>query len=207
MIENILRLLHDISLYGLEKMGLYYSQYRGFVADTADPDGYGRIKVSVPEVYGDKTPNIWAWPTSCYSGKGYGMQVIPRKNDLVWVKFEKGNPRRPLWSFGYFGKGDKPDELKDVNSFWFRTPQGHLVELNDTTGVITIKSDKSEIEVQPAVLGDTLQTKIEELIEIIKTMKVNTSLGPQSILPIYTEQLDQLKDELYQIKSGVIKIN
>src|SRR5690348_4529424 len=119
MVENIIRFLHDLSLYGLEKMGLYYSQYRGFVADNQDPEGYGRLKVSVPEVYGDKVFNGWAWPVSCFAGKGYGLQVIPRKNDLVWVRFEKGNPRRPLWSYGYFGRGDKPNELKDINTFWF----------------------------------------------------------------------------------------
>lgn len=207
MIETIIKLLSDISLYGLEKLGLYYSQYRGWVADNEDPKGYGRVKVTVPEIYGDKVPDIWAWPSSCFAGKGYGFQAIPKKNDLIWVTFEKGNPRRPLWTYGYFGKDEKPDELKDVNSYWFKTPGGHLIELNDTTGLITIKSDLSEVEVEPIVLGDQTKTKFEELIDIIKTMKVNTSLGPQSILPIYAEQLDTLRDKLDEIKSTVIKVN
>jgi len=131
MIKEIANLFHDMTLYGLEKMGLYYSKYRGFVYDREDPKNLNRIKVYVPEIYGDQALEKWAWPASNYSGRGYGAQAIPRTNDLVWVEFEKGNPNKPLWSYGYFGDNEKPDELKGYNNYWFRTPNGLTVSMDD----------------------------------------------------------------------------
>jgi hypothetical protein len=149
----VVNILSDIVTYGLEKVGLYYSKYRGFVYDRNDPEGYGRLLVSVPEVYGDMVPKVWAWPASNYSGTGYGAQALPKRNDLIWVEFEKGNLRKPLWSYGYFGKGQKPDELKDVDNYWFKTPAGHLVELNDTDSLIRIThADGKTIELSTDTL-------------------------------------------------------
>lgn len=207
MIEQIWNLLNDISRYGLEKMGLYYSTYRGWVADNNDPEGLGRLKLSVPDIYGDKVYDKWAWPTSCFSGANYGSQVLPQKNDLVWVSFERGNPRKPLWSFGYFGRSEKPVNLRDVNSFWFLTPKGNLIEFNDTTGIITIKAGASEIEVQPAVLGTKNKENHEELIDILLSAKTNTALGPQPFLPDTLEKLNQLKEKLPESLSQKIKHN
>jgi hypothetical protein len=131
MIKNIAKVFRDLSLYGLEKLGLYYSKYRAFVYDRDDPKGYGRLRVQVPEVFGDMVLDYWAWPASNYSGIGYGAQVIPQNNDMVWVEFEKGNPRKPLWNYGYHSKGEKPDDLKDPNKYWFRTPKGLHIEFDD----------------------------------------------------------------------------
>lgn len=197
--------LGGITTYGLEKMGLYYSQYRGFVVDNNDPKNYGRLKVNVPDIHGDSTPNLWAWPASTYSGVGYGAQVIPQENDMVWVKFEHGNTRRPLWSHGHHGLGSIPDELKGNHKFWFRTPKGLTILIDDNTKEVIIFEKGKEI--QPMVLGNTLESKLSELIDIIKTMKINTQLGPQSILPFYTKQLDTLKDKLEEFKSTNNKLS
>lgn len=219
--EQLLQLFNDISRYGLEKMGLYYSQYRGFVADVEDPEHYGRIKISVPEIYGDKVPNIWAWPVTNFAGKGYGMQCLPRKNDVVWIRFEKGNPRKPLWSYGYFGKGDKPESLKNYNNYWFKTPHGHVIEFNDTEDVIRItraEGQKIEIDKDHIGLGSGLSAsdwvakgeKVKEKFEsIISTLKtgplVDTNTGV--LLPGKILELEQLNVELEQILSTVIKID
>ena len=39
----------------------YGGFYRGTVVDSNDPEGHGRIRVRVPQVFGDKVTN-WAWP-------------------------------------------------------------------------------------------------------------------------------------------------
>ena len=208
----LVKMLNDITTYGLEKVGLFYSSYRGYVYDREDPEGYGRLMVSVPEVFGDMVSNTWAWPASNYSGKGYGAQVIPQRNDLVWITFEKGNPRKPLWSYGYFGKGDKPDELKDLNNYWFKTPGGHLVELDDTNGIIKVTSSgdiqilKDGVDIQPAALGTKTTEKIQELIDLLVKAKVNTSLGPQPLFNILAD-LTTLKGEIPEIESTTVKIS
>ena len=209
--REIVRFIKDLSLYGLEKVaGLYYSKYRGFVADNADPKGYGRIKLSVPDVYGDAVFNYWAYPANCYSGKNYGVQVIPQIDDLVWVEFERGNPKKPIWSYGHFGKEEKdelPDELKDIKSFWFKTPGGHLIQFNDTTGLITIMKEGTDIEPQFAVLGETHNEQWEELLDILIAAKTNTQLGPQNFMPTTLQKLQELKGKKEELKSQVFKHN
>lgn len=202
----IIALLEDLLTMGFEKFGIYYSQYRGFVKSNDDPNNLSRLQINVPELHGDNTPDIWAWPADNYSGPGYGSQVIPRENDMVWVRFEKGNPRKPIWSFGYFANNEKPEELIGKNLYWFRTPKGLTIKIDDDAKTITTY-DKEKETIYSAVLAEILEDKIETLVEIIKTMKINTAIGPQSILPFYAEQLDNLIDDLGEIKSTTNKLN
>lgn len=223
--QILIDFIKDLTTYGLEKIGWYYSVYRGYVADNQDPKNLNRLKLTIPELYGDDILDTWAWPLSNYSGMGYGIQVIPRINDLIQVTFEKGNPRKPLWSFGHFGiinekheKADLPESMKDIKSFWFRTPGGHTIELNDTDATIKIISANGQVihfgkdfislgkETQSshtAVLGDILQDKLNNLIDILKAAKVNTMLGPQPFFPVTIQQLTQLKDSLGEIQSEI----
>lgn len=215
--KELVNYIHDLVYQGLEKMGLYYSVYRGFVYDNDDPKGYGRLKLSVPEVYGDMVLNTWAWPVGNFAGKNYGVQCLPQRNDLVWVKFEKGNPRKPVWQYGYFGKGEKPADLTNPNLIWFITPKQNKIIIDDEAGKITFISNTGRlIELtdkialgkegpasHPVALGDTTQDKLEALIDILLNMKVMTALGPQPMMPIFLVQLEQLKQTLSQIKSTI----
>ena len=73
---TVVEILKNIIYRGLESLGRYYSSYGGFVVDNNDPDYCGRLKLKVPEIYGDDIMDYWAWPKGFYSGKGYGMQII-----------------------------------------------------------------------------------------------------------------------------------
>lgn len=141
----LLQIINDLVYKGFEKFGRYYSSYRGFVVNREDPQNYGRVKLNIPDITGANSYDYWAWPKGNYSGKGYGMQIIPNKGDMVWVEFEFGDPRRPIWSFGHFAKDEKPEELKDYDNFWFKTPKGQLVELDDTNGIIRITDSSGKI--------------------------------------------------------------
>lgn len=203
MIKEIIKLFEDLSLYGFEKMGLYYSQYRGWVAEV-DED-FGRIKVAVPEVYGDQVPNIWAWPTSNYSGQDYGIQCLPRVNALIWVSFQSGNPKKPLWSHGYFTKNQIPVELKGKDKYWFRTPQGLTILINDKEGTIT--SFKKDGTIEPMILGDEWKALMEDLYNLLKDAKINTQMGPQGFLPNTLLALEQFKAGLNDALSKVNKLS
>lgn len=138
--DEILRILSDLFKLGLERFGLYYSTYIGFVVDNEDPEGYGRLKLRIPIVTGTKTFNYWAWQKGNFSGVGYGSQCIPKIGDMVMVEFEMGNARKPIWTYGHFGKNkdtnvkEKPEALSEVTNYWFKTPSGHLVEFDDKEG-------------------------------------------------------------------------
>lgn len=140
---GIIQIIYDLAYKGLESFGKYYSSYRGFVVNREDPEGYGRVKLSVPDVFGVSSYDYWAWPKNCYSGKGYGSQIIPQKGELVWVEFEMGNPSKPIYSLGHFGKNDqtgekeKPAEIAtNFDNFWFKTPNGNSIELDDKNKLI-----------------------------------------------------------------------
>jgi hypothetical protein len=170
---------------GLEKFGRYYSEYRGVVYDNEDPQGLSRIKVIVPEITGNSVIDYWAWPIGQMSGQGYGMQALPRKGELVWVSFEKGSTRRPVWKFGYPGlksgtlNPDKPKHLRSIDNFWFRTPGGMQVELDDTPSVRRIRiahANQSEVIIDDNTI--TIKNTEGKLFYIDKdTIKIEHTNG------------------------------
>lgn len=138
----ILRIIKEMFSYGLEKFGRYYSTYRGFVISNEDPDNMQRLQLKIPEVGGDTVYEYWAYPHGVFSGPGYGSQVIPQIGEVVWVSFESGHPQVPIWSHGYPGITDVPNdkELQDKECYWFKTPKGNLVKINDTKKYISIET-------------------------------------------------------------------
>lgn len=171
------KILHQIVTDGLERFGRYYSVYRGYVASNEDPDGYGRLQLYVPQVYGVDKTEYWAWPKHTFSGPNYGSHVIPPERALVWVEFEFGNPRRPIWSHGHFGKDDITEaNLRSVKNFWFKTPGGHLIELDDENNIIrlthqdgtkvVLKEEKvflgSDEDTEYLAKGDSLKAELQK---------------------------------------------
>jgi hypothetical protein len=116
---------------GLEALGKYYSAYRGYVISNEDPENLGRVEVIVPAITKDKTHVKWAYPKNQFSGKNYGIQVLPQVGDIVWVEFETGNPRFPIWSHGHFITDGKPQEFATSQVYGFKTPKGQVIIIDD----------------------------------------------------------------------------
>ena len=72
-----------------------------------DPEGQGRIQVSVPAIFGD-VPLNWAMPCSPYAGMQNCFFAIPPLQANVWIEFEGGNSSKPIWSGCFWGKGELP---------------------------------------------------------------------------------------------------
>jgi hypothetical protein len=140
----------------------FYGKYRGKVADVDDPDSLGRIKVQVPEVYGDVV-SPWALPCAPYAGPGLGFYAIPPVDAGVWVEFEAGDPSRPIWTGGWWGRDDPPKDEKGTAAspplkIW-RSEQGLLLALDDDgntatlsdgsgDNLVTIKVNDGQVRVQ-----------------------------------------------------------
>lgn len=93
-----------------EECKTYFGKYRGTVENPADPQGLGRVQVSVPDVLGGgKFP--WAMPCVPYAGKGVGFFAIPPKRAHIWVEFERGDINYPVWSGCFWHAGEAPDPV------------------------------------------------------------------------------------------------
>ena len=80
----------------------YYGKYRGTVRNNIDPLQIGRLLVQVTDVHG---PSItkWAMPSLPVAGIQSGVYVVPTPNAGVWVEFEHGDQRKPIWSGCWWG--------------------------------------------------------------------------------------------------------
>ncbi len=108
-------------------------KYVGIVVDNDDPSRLSRVRVRVPEVFGDETIG-WCVPCSPYAGSAVGLAAVPPIDSLVFVEWPAGDiTRTPIWSGGMWPGGDGidgagPDTLVLV------TPAGNRVVLRDEAG-------------------------------------------------------------------------
>jgi uncharacterized protein involved in type VI secretion and phage assembly len=118
----------------------FYGKYRGVVKDNKDPNGLGRIKATVLDVFGDKESG-WALPALPYAGRGVGLFLIPPTNALVWIEFEHGDPDYPIWTGCFWAQGELPATPAVAEMKVLKTDAA-TITLNDLPGVggITIET-------------------------------------------------------------------
>jgi len=105
--------LEKVMLHGLEFFGIYYGLYRGRVADNADPEDRGRVKLTAPGAALAQPPNIWV-PAASFLGAGLnrGWFWPPEVGDAVWVVFSQGKTRYPLCYLpGFYGEVSNQAEV------------------------------------------------------------------------------------------------
>jgi hypothetical protein len=142
----------------------FYGKYRGVVERIDDPESLGRIRAYVPEVL-DTELSPWALPCAPYAGANVGFFAVPPRGAGVFIEFEAGDPSRPLWSGGWWGRGDPPKNEQNAAP---GTPQktlrsdtglmlaldddAHTATLSDTNGrnLVTIEVDNGEVRVLAA---------------------------------------------------------
>jgi uncharacterized protein involved in type VI secretion and phage assembly len=124
--------------------GPYVGKFRGVVTDIQDPLMIGRIRATVPDVYGSDESG-WAVPCLPFGGQSVGFFALPTKGAGVWIEFEHGDPDYPIWSGCWYGSiADVPPVLlvPPYKKVLVITPAGHSIMLDDTPGVggITLKT-------------------------------------------------------------------
>lgn len=190
--EWLLEFFKNLTTIGLEKYGKYYSVYRAFVIDNEDPENKGRVRLSIPDVTGLKELNTWVWPKGVFAGKGYGFHFIPQVNEVVYVEFEYGDPKRPLYSYGYPGNGDIPENYNSINQYWVITPAGHRLLFDEDENTVEIyhkdgkyiKLTESVIELNGTSNGGLVKSeetanKLNDIISVIneKVIPAIATLG------------------------------
>jgi uncharacterized protein involved in type VI secretion and phage assembly len=115
-----------------------YGKYRGTVIDNDDDEKRGRLKVRVPAILGRR--DVWALPCVPYAGNRRGLFALPQVNTGVWVEFEAGNIRNPIWTgcFWFENQIDAADASPHIK--FFKTDKFTL-RIDDEVGEITIENE------------------------------------------------------------------
>jgi Type VI secretion system/phage-baseplate injector OB domain len=112
-----------------------FGKYRGRVEDNADPQGLGRVEVSSPAALGAGA-RAWALPCVPYALPGVGLAMLPPVGADVWVEFEGGDPRHPIWTGFLWDSPPTPPPTGD--DVIVTTRGGHRLVLSDSGNEVTL---------------------------------------------------------------------
>ncbi len=121
--------------------GRFYGAYPATVSDIRDPDGQGRVKVTIPwapDGGGGAGYEAWARVATLMAGANRGSFFIPDVHDEVLVVFAAGDPRQPfvigaLWN----GQDSPPQSMDGAGNNYIKqvvSRNGVKVTLDDTNG-------------------------------------------------------------------------
>lgn len=136
--------------------GQFYGVAIGIVTNNKDPDGLGRVKLTLPWM-ADNAETNWARVATPMAGAGRGCYFLPEVGDEVLVAFEHGSPEFPYVMGGLWNGKDKPpvsnsDGKNDVREI--RSRSGHVIRLTDTD-----KAEQIEIIDKSAKNSIVISTK------------------------------------------------
>lgn len=130
--------------FAAERLDRWYGVYPALVTDVRDPDGQGRVQVSLPWAAdsGGGAYLAWARQATLMAGGGRGTWFVPEPGDEVLVGFEAGDPRRPFVLGALWNGTDKTPESMDGagrnNVRVIHSRSGHEVRLDDTAGAAKV---------------------------------------------------------------------
>src|SRR5262245_15972213 len=166
----------------------WFGVYPALVKDIVDPDGQGRVKVSLPwapDLDGGSY-EAWARLGTMMGGANRGTWFVPDKDDEVVVAFEGGDPRRPFVLGGLWNGSDSPPESMDgggnnykkvicsrngvrvtlddtdgQEQLMLETPGGQKVTLKDGPGSVTIEdSNGNSVKLESSGITVTASAKV-----------------------------------------------
>ena len=133
----------EMSLEGRVPSGLggrWYGAFPALVTDIVDPEGQGRVKISLPwspDTAGEAY-EAWARLATFMTGNNRGSWFVPDVDDEVLIVFEGGDPRRPYVIGSLWNGKDSPPESMDGSGRNFkkvlRSRNGVKLTIDDSDG-------------------------------------------------------------------------
>lgn len=114
--------------------------YDGIVVDNQDPEGLARVRVLIPGLI--EPMSGWAEPVGAGGSAQRGMFDVPEKGATVSVQFLMGDPDRPKYAHGYWGK---PGGQSEVPTYAQGLAKGDVakVKVYETAGYSVIIDDRA----------------------------------------------------------------
>ena len=168
--------------------GRWYGVYPALVSDIADPDGQGRVKVTLPWApdSGGGSYQAWARLATLMAGNNRGTWFIPDPGDEVLLAFEGGDPRRPYVVGALWNGSDAPpasmdgagtnflkvvrsrngvkvtlDDQDGQEKLILETPGGQKVTLKDGPGVVeVVDSNGNSVKLEASGITVTAAAKV-----------------------------------------------
>ena len=125
----------------------------GVVTQVNDPEGFGRVRVKLPN-YNDLETD-WLGVLAAGAGLGKGLLALPDVDDTVLVLLPSGNPAEGVILGGLYGSLKREDwdwgvEEGAVRRYSMQTPNGQRIILDDAKQTIRVEtSDGSFLEMSP----------------------------------------------------------
>ncbi len=172
----------------LHHLGALHELHLATVTDNADPESRGRVKVKLSTT----GLEIWASVVVPGAGNGYGVSLLPRKDEIVALAFV--SPDLPLvlgavWS----GSSSAPSDASPVEQrYLIQTPAGIKITLDDQepklaietpngyhltitdqgAGTVTLEKGSEKIEMAASGITITSSAKVT-----VQASQVNVSAG------------------------------
>ena len=123
----------------------------GAVIDVGDPDGLGRVRVSLPAY--DNLETEWLRVVAPAAGRDKGLMMLPNTGDQVLVLFTSREPGQGVVIGGFYAPDlpyDPGVEESSVQRYTLRTPGGHVLKLDDFGHSLRLEdSHGSYVEMTP----------------------------------------------------------
>jgi uncharacterized protein involved in type VI secretion and phage assembly len=101
----------------------------GKVLSVKDPDGQGRVQVSLPWL-GGQSDSYWSPVATLMGGGGRGSWFMPEEGDEVLVAFNQDDVAHPF-ILGYLWNGQDTPPSTDPHLRTIRSVNGHEIQLYD----------------------------------------------------------------------------
>jgi uncharacterized protein involved in type VI secretion and phage assembly len=179
--------------------GRWYGVFPASVTDIKDPDGMGRVKITLPwsADTGGGRYEVWARIATLMGGKNCGTWMIPDVGTEVLVSFEGGDGRRPYVHGCLFnGKDSGPESMDGAGNnykkvirsrngvkltlddqdgqekFIVETPGGQKVTLQDGPGTVeVVDSNGNSIKMEAS--GITINASAKVSIKAGASVEIN----------------------------------
>jgi len=144
----------------------------GVVVNNVDPEGLGRVQVSIPQLFDPGQGDLpWVGPTKKSpfgQGATWGVYGSPAINSEVAIRFQNNDPHYGLCEYDLYSKGSANPKFADPHTWGFKDPGGSELFVNYQTGQwefthqsgLTLKYDQTgnATENIPGMLSITVTT-------------------------------------------------
>lgn len=160
----------------------FFGKYRGTVTANDDPEGRGRVRVSVPAILGT---DGWAEACTPYAGNGVGLFAVPPVGASVWVEFEAGDPCLPILAGCFWGnKGEAPGPASPATKV-LKTDAITLTLADDPNGGgLTIEVDSPAVPtpMRLACTADGIELRIGASRLVLSASSVSINDGALEVI-------------------------